>query len=128
MALRSASLAETIWQFPAILLPQGPLRHTRPLELPVHARPIRSCACRTIVRPCRYEQPPLELGVADLLISGDTGQVMPIALARVTDSPTAVLLTELVRKRSTSRIFLIDTLFFGIDDPRCFFLKGVPIS
>src|SRR5674476_44443 len=51
----------------AILLPEQSQRHAAPLQLRMNVRPVRLGACRARRRIRRRKQPPLQLGIIDLV-------------------------------------------------------------
>ena len=84
-----------------MLLPQDHQRRAATLEFFVHLRPVGQRLRRALMEARRREQPPLQLGVADLPFSGGIGHVIPTTLARFTYSETAVLPTPVASRTWT---------------------------
>src|SRR5215831_4343802 len=104
--LTKTRIAVTVPNFRAMLLPQDHPCHATPFQLLVHLGPIRSLACRTVMKPCRCEQPPLQFRVADLRQwprdADHLGTGHELAYRRFTDTSCLAHLTdaepELVRQ------------------------------
>jgi len=64
--LAEARVAVAVRALAAMLLPQDHQRHAASLQLLVHLAPVGNSARRAVVETGRCEQPPLQLGVADL--------------------------------------------------------------
>ena len=64
--LAEAGIAVAVDMRGAMLLPQDHQRHAATLEFFVHLRPVGQPLRRALVEARRREQPPLQLGVADL--------------------------------------------------------------